>query len=86
MNEMHTSSRGMACRSKVRFEGYRSAEKIAKRMRQNHRGLITAFRCPNCRGWHLGNGKPKTDGRTERRIREPLYDGDALMDGDELYD
>lgn len=55
------------CEGKARFNGRRHAEKIAKRMRQNHDALIIAYHCRFCGGFHVGNGIPRSKQQRRRR-------------------
>jgi hypothetical protein len=61
------------CFGKFDFRSKRLAEQSAKRIRRNKDRLVVAYKCPICRGWHVG----ETLGRTVRRNGKQPLDADA---------
>lgn len=43
------------CSGKQAFDEKGMAERIAARSRKRGNGKVIAYRCPNCRAWHIGN-------------------------------
>lgn len=43
------------CSGKVRFNAPNLAEKAARRVSRSHEIKMNAYRCPQCRGWHVGS-------------------------------
>ena len=45
----------IACQGKVRYDAPQKAAKAAQRMARAKHAPLVSFRCPYCRGWHVGN-------------------------------
>lgn len=42
------------CHGKYQFRSLRTAVKVAKRLRRDKDATVAAYRCPDCRAWHVG--------------------------------
>ena len=59
------------CTGKVAFDSFELADQAAKRPRRNG-SRRTAYRCPDCRRWHLAGVQPyEKPHRQHRRTPKP---------------
>lgn len=46
------------CERKVCFARRRKADDVAKRLARETNEYIRSYKCPHCRGWHVGHYRP----------------------------
>ncbi len=64
------TSENFACSGKRQYPGFKDAQRVAEKVRQNKDGeRMAPYRCRHCQSWHIGGGGITPAARARKKGR-----------------